>query len=103
MLGLSACPVDVAQTGMDTKTCCRCGETLPYDAEHFARDSRKSKGLAFRCRQCSRDASREWKASDKGKAAGRRWYYGKKGQAYLEVAKIRRRERAAAKRAAAQG
>ena len=85
---------------MDTKTCCSCGETLPYDPEHFPRDSRKPQGLAYRCRECARAASREWKASDKGKAAARRWYYGEKGQAYLEVAKIRRRERAAAKRAA---
>ena len=96
------CPVDAAQTGMDTRTCCRCNEEFPHNAEHFPRDSRKPKGLAYRCRECARAASREWKASAKGKAAARKWYYGEKGQAYLEVAKVRRRERAA-KRAATQG
>jgi hypothetical protein len=88
---------------METKPCCCCGEELPFDAEHFSRDHRKPKGLAYRCRECARAASREWKSSEKGKLAARKWYYSPLGQAYLEVAKLRRRERAAAKRAGAQG
>jgi hypothetical protein len=91
---------DKQQTCMDTRSCCSCSAELPFTAEHFPRDHRKPAGLAYRCRECARSASRAWKVSGKGKAAARKWYYSELGQAYREVANKRRCERAAAKRAA---
>ena len=87
-----------SHSSMNTKACCRCGQDLPADAEHFTRDAKKPEGIANRCRECARLASRRWKVSGKGKTSSLKWRQSAKGRAYALIAKERRKERAVALR-----
>lgn len=54
---------------MDEKTCSRCGETFPLDAEHWYWDGDKVRGA--RCKGCTKDGQREHRAQP-GKSSAER-------------------------------
>ena len=52
------------------KVCRRCGETKGVD--HFTKDAKRKDGLQSWCRECKAIMLREYRASDKGRAAIRK-------------------------------
>lgn len=57
------------------KHCPKCNRVYPATAEYFHLNSRSTDGFAFRCKECAKQATREWNAANRERQREntRRW------------------------------